>query len=223
MLSWLTDLKKTALVVLVLAALSAVYPSWTGLRTSLALFSWHVGLLAAGAMLLIFGIPMSFLFVLFRSNVRLQISKGLRRLALISAVVGGVEEVTNVFDWLPPLLRDPHLVAAIVDMMGLLAETAFILFLVAIVRHVDDAPTIARSSRFLLRISQLAVVIWSLLLLAVVFGGVYLVVLYQDLAFKLVSPPLRQEMLYRLHLLAQAALLLVPPYIIYRSLRQTSA
>jgi hypothetical protein len=106
-----------------------------------------------------------------------------------------------------------------------LSEVAYILFLVAIFRHRNDSGVLdARDGRNLRRFAKSAVVFWSIVLAGIVVGAVTFEFEYphfQNLARQSgrAIPSLQSELAERARYFLQFALLWVPPFIVYRSLR----
>jgi hypothetical protein len=229
MASWFTDLRKTALVALVTTILGGAYPAWNTIRPAMTLlgrFPWYLTLPLA-VFSLFATLPFIFLFALYRSDATFRISKRLRSVALATAVVFGFDEALYISRWIRSFSHDQNAIDVIVSGLGLLSAVAYVLLLTAIFRY-RDALNAAGNARLLLRVSQMTVVVWSLVLLGIVAGGVYLATQYPyftDVAQQSgrTLPPLRQEILERLRILLQQAYVLVPPYIIYRSLRHMPA
>jgi hypothetical protein len=161
--------------------------------------------------------------------MNLRISIGLRRLALLAAAA-------STLDWLPRLFRWIDFYSTQFPRRDIMASIAiftaeqasvitYILFLVAISRHVDDsASPDSKDGQILRRISKAAVVFWSIVLAGTIVGAVIFAFWYSHFQepFRQAGrefPSLRTELADRARYLLQFAVLWVPPFIVYRSLR----
>ncbi len=115
--------------------------------TSVALIPWYFGILAIVLSFLVIAIPFVFLFVLYRSDATLRISKHLRHLAFVAAVVSGIEGVPYLFTWIRSLLHDPRAIGIINGALGWLSAVAYILFLIFEVRDAEESGYHSRALR----------------------------------------------------------------------------
>jgi hypothetical protein len=242
---WLTDIRKTAFVALIATIFGSAYPLAVTIRTdrsALANVPWlffrvrdipwyFFPLFALAVVLMIFALAVAFGFpiALYCSKMNLRISIGLRRLALLAAAA-------STLDWLPRLFRWIDFYSTQFPRRDIMASIAiftaeqasvitYILFLVAISRHVDDsASPDSKDGQILRRISKAAVVFWSIVLAGTIVGAVIFAFWYSHFQepFRQAGrefPSLRTELADRARYLLQFAVLWVPPFIVYRSLR----
>jgi hypothetical protein len=245
MITWLTDIRKTALVALIAAVFGAAYPLGIAIRTdrsALANFSrtffrmrdipfYFFPLFALALVLMIFALAVTFGFpvALYRSKAALLIPIRLRRLALLAAVASTLDWLWHLFPWIrfywTQFPKRYVLASVSVFTFEQLSEVAYILFLVAIFRHRNDSGVLdARDGRNLRRFAKSAVVFWSIVLAGIVVGAVTFEFEYphfQNLARQSgrAIPSLQSELAERARYFLQFALLWVPPFIVYRSLR----
>jgi hypothetical protein len=243
--TWLTDIRKTALVALVAAVFGAAYPLGTFIRTArsaLANGSWFFfrvrdipwyffPMFALIFALMIFCVAASFGFpvALYRSKVELRISIRLRHLALLAASVSTLNLLWHLYPWLQfywtQFPQRGAMASVTVFTFEQLSGVAYILFLIAIFRHPDESSVSdTRDGRLLRRFAKISVVFWSLVLVGVAVGAVSWAFEYphfQELARQSGRqlPSLRSELSDRARYFLDAALLMVPPYIVHRSLR----
>ena len=231
--AWLTDIKKTALVAAVAMVIGSVYPLKATLQAasaSLTRIPWFFFPLLGIATILVGGIPLGFLFVLYRSKVELRISSSLRDLALFAASANALNLLWYLFQWIRSLkflsqFQQLSAGSVIALMLTLLAEVAYILFLIAIFRHTRNSlRSHTDEGRLHRRVARISVVFWSLVLVGIVGAAIYWVVeypYYRGLAhqFGREIPSLGSELLERAWIFLQMANLMVPPYIVHKSLR----
>jgi hypothetical protein len=235
---WLTDLKRTALVAGIAAVLGLAYPVRNAIRSlgtvfpNLKGYAVPVVVVALIVGLLVIAIPLVFLFALYRDDAALRISKRLRHLALLAAVVSGLEASLQLFerirflhsDW-SQIQRLGGATYVLSSSLGLFSQVTYILFLVAIFHHTSDGlETGVRVSRLLGQVAKLAVVVWSLVLLGIIAAGIYWSIEYpyfQNLAQHngRELTPLGKDLLQRMRALLQQACLIVPPLIVWKSQR----
>ena len=230
MSAWLTDIRKTALVAAIAMVVGSVYALRTTLQTapaSLTRIPWFFFPLVGIVTILVAAIPLSFLVVLYRSNVELRISSNLRCLALFAAAATALDLLRYLLRWIQSLqflsqFQQPSARSVIAFTLTLLAEIAYILFLVAIFRHTNN-PLLsdAHDGRLLRWVAKISVVFWSLVLVGILGAAIYVAVEYQELShqFGREMPSLGSELLERARIFLQMACLMVPPYIVHRSLR----
>jgi hypothetical protein len=233
MSAWLTDIKKTALVAAIAMVSGSVYPLRGTLQTasaSLTRIPWFFFPLLGIATILVAGIPLGFLFVLYRSKVELRISSNLRGLALFAASANALNLLWYLFRWIRSLkflsqFQQPSAGSVIALMLTLLTEVAYILFLIAIFRHTRNSLHSDTDDDRLLRwVAKISVAFWSLVLVGIVGAAIYWAVeypYYRGLAhqFGREIPSLGSDLVERARIFLQMACLMVPPYIVHRSLR----
>jgi hypothetical protein len=216
--------------------LGAAYPVRNAIRSLGTVFPYlPLAIVTSMVGLLGIAIPLVFLFALYRDDATLRISKRLRQLALLAAVVSGLEASLQLFERIRFLHSDWSQIqrlggAAYVlsSSLDLLAQVAYILFLVAMFRHASDGlGTGLRGSRLLGQVAKLAVVVWSVVLLGIIAAGIYWSIEYpyfQNLARQNGREPqaLGTDLLHRMRALLQQACLMVPPLIVWKSQRLRS-
>jgi hypothetical protein len=157
----------------------------------------------------------------------LRISSNLRCLALFAAVATALDLLWYLFRWIQSLqflsqFQQPSAGSVIALTLTFPTEVAYILFLIAIFRHTRNSPRSDTDDDRLLRwVAKISVVFWSLVLVGILGAAIYVAVEYQELAhqFGREMPSLGSELLERARIFLQMACLMVPPYIVHKSLR----
>jgi hypothetical protein len=234
MKSRLTDLRGTALVAGIAMVLGAAYPIGNAIRSTAVRLThppWYF-MPVTIALLLVVAIPPVFLFILYFSDITLRPSRRLRHLALLAAIVSGLEASLQLFERIRSLHSDWSQIQrvgsatyALTTLLILLSQVAYILFLVAIFHHTtDELETGVRGSRLLDSVAKLVVAVWSLVLLGIIAGGVYWSIEYpyfQNLARQngRELPSLGLDLFQRTRIFFQQACLMVLPLIVWKSQR----
>jgi len=246
-LPWLSDVRKSALVVFVAAVLALLMPLWRlaqqagGLRSTI----W-------GAVLIVFGYVFSaimpvFYFALFRDEGTLRIPQHLRWLVLATAVVFGLFLAWDLSGRIGPFryhwkamatadwgsgstavlgfVRDPRTINQVANLLGECSDLAYVLLLVAFFRQ-SDRESVAKMdvpvSGFLRLVTKAAVVaygIWIAFNVVRLAGIPFLHSYLQSTAFttRLTLEPLGHWMLEAAQMLLTQACLFVAPYVVYNS------
>jgi hypothetical protein len=237
MSAWLTDIRKTALVAALASVVGSVLPLRTTLQTTLQTATatltripwFFYPLLGIGTMF-VAAVTLGFLIVLYRSKVELRIPSHLRHLALFAAAATALDLLWYLLRWVQSLqflsqFQQPSAGSVIAFILTLLAQVAYILFLVAIFRHTNNAlRSHTDDDRFLRWVTKISVLFWSLVLVGIVGATIYVVFdypYYLGLDHQVGSeiPSLGSEVLGRGRTFLQMACLMVPSYIVHRSLR----
>lgn len=220
------------------------------MRTFYSLGRWAI-ILGLLLMFLFAAVLPVFYFALYRNRATVRFSIRLRNLALATILVAAVLTIEESFEWirswstysamiklpdwttglsgLLALIRDPRVIGNISNVLGLFSRIAYLLLLVAMIRHASD-PVDARhgTSQFLTRVTKVAYVAWGLVLIAVCIGLVLTPISFIQLRSLALQygrqpPELGELLLEKVRMLLDQATLFAVPYIIYKSQREKSA
>jgi hypothetical protein len=247
---WFKDVRKSALIAGVTGSLSVLIPSWTATRSIVAIESrtpvfgrWFI---PAMLMLYLFtAILPVFCFALYRDEGTLRVTKRLRRLGLMAALILGILLATALPEWTRSIgpffaaikmidwsigatsilvaMRDPTTTNQVSTMLSALSDLGMIALLVAFFRqsHDDSLPNVA-FSRLLSVVTKVAVIVWGLWVAFQVVRFAltpYLYVQLRDYALKIGRrpPQLSALMAETTRSLLSQACLFVGPYIVFES------
>ena len=188
------------------------------------------------------------LFILYRSDATLSLSKVLRRLALVTALTfAALFAAPHAYGWIRSLPSDRPdvtwsdggtairqvlnwLISLNVGRLlwgaaGWLAETALVLFLIALFRHQDEASEPEpRQSRLLREMAALTTLAAGLTVIVLIgMEPVAVIGVHNELGGAWFGPQMRRLILGHVWYLIQAGCWLVTPFIVYRMQPPASA
>jgi hypothetical protein len=232
------DIRKAALVAFMASVLGVLLPGWNGAHRMAAMEPAHPPWWFAPtvvAVVLFTVILPAFYFALYRNQGTLRFSRHLRLLALTAALALGVITVAELPGWIESLGRagarsvltpgrGPLTLHDISELFGMLANTAYILTMVAVYRQASDEPVpFAPVSKFLRVMARVAVTAWGIW---VTFNFIRLVItpynyaVLQGVALRTgqTPPPFRDMVADAARILLSQASLFAGPYIIWRGI-----
>ena len=213
-MSWLTDIRKVALLACVTSVASLIMPLWNSTQWAAPL-SVLVSLMTA--------LPPTFYFALYRDHGSLRISERLRLLARAAAFSNGTLLAFGLAAW----IKSP--MGPVPTLLGALATVANILLLAALSRDPGEQPEEARPvSTLLYVVTKVTVIAWGVW---VAFNLLRLVLVpysysqLQNYAFSVGrdGPPLAGMIKEAIQTFLRQACLFIAPYIVYKSLPSPTA
>ena len=244
--SWLTDIRKAALIACIAAVLGRLIPEWSAAKSMYAIETmrqWSVPLIVLG--FCVDAILPAFYFALYRNEGLPDFPKRLRVLSLVAAIVFGaitvaglpqwIESVESywadikVFDWsagaatVSMAAREPGTRTQVTSLLAEFSNLAYIGLLVAFFRQERTASSgEIPISKLLAVTAKIAVIAWGL----VVAGSLVRIPImpfnyfeFRDLAIQVgrTPPRLGSMMAEAVRMLLVQACLFTAPYVVYRS------
>ena len=213
-MSWLTDIRKVALLACVTFVASLIMPLWNSTQSASPL--WVL-------MFLLTALPPTFYFALYRDQGSLRVSQRLRLMARTAAFIQGVLLAFQLEEWIKSLA------SPVPTLLGTLATIATILLLVALSRNPgEQSDEDAIVSTLLYVVTKVTVFAWGGWVAFNLLRVVALPYVYSQTRHYLISigrdRPILADMAKEVvpAFLSQACLL-AAPYIVYRSNRAPTA